>query len=143
MTTTPAVAPTTRNTELALRFFDVMDRQQFDLVEPMMSPDFQLYFSGQQLNKQQTMDMIRSVYAAFADFRHEVQETLAVDDRVILRFIDRATQTGEFEGIPASGRTIELGQISILKIAGDQVSEIREEADMLVLMQQLGALPAN
>lgn len=133
---------TERNLQLVLRFCAVIDRQQFDEVEAMLSPDFQLYFSGQQLNKEQTMALIRSVYVSFADFRHDVQETLAADDRVVVRFIDRATHTGEFEGIPASGRKIELGQISIFKVAGDQILEIREEVDMLVLMHQLGALPA-
>ena len=132
---------TERNLQLVLRFCAVVDRQQFDEVEAMLSPGFHLYFSGQQLNKEQTMALIRSVYVSFADFRHEVQETLAAEDRVVVRFIDRATHTGEFEGIPASGRTIELGQISIFKIAGDQILEIREEVDMMVMMQQLGVLP--
>lgn len=134
---------TTRNTQLVLRLIETMDRQEFDAVEALLSPDFQLYFSGQQLNKEQTMVMVRSVYQSFADFKHEVQETLAVDDRVVLRIIDRATHTGEFEGVPASGRQITLGQISIVRIDGDQVVEIREEADMLVLMQQIAAIPAH
>ena len=133
---------TERNLQLVLRFCTTIDAQQFDEVEAMLSPGFHLYFSGLQLDKAQTMAMIRSVYVSFADFRHDVQETLAADDRVVVRFIDRATHTGEFEGIPASGRTIELGQISIFKVAGDQILEIREEVDMMVLMQQIGALPA-
>jgi steroid delta-isomerase-like uncharacterized protein len=133
---------TERNLQLVLRFCAVLDGQQFAEVEAMLSPGFHLYFSGQQLNKEQTMALIRSVYVSFADFRHEVQETLAADDRVVVRFIDRATHTGDFEGIPASGRTIELGQISIFRVAGGQILEIREEADMMVLMQQLGAFPA-
>ena len=139
---TQTVPSTERNLQLVLRFCEVIDRQQFDEVEAMLSPDFHLYFSGLQLDKAQTMALIRSVYVSFADFRHEVQETLASDDRVVVRFIDRATHTGEFEGIAASGRKIELGQISIFKVAGDQILEIREEVDMMVLMQQIGALPA-
>lgn len=140
--TQPPAPSTERNLQLVLHFCEVIDRQQFDEVEAMLSPGFHLYFSGLQLNKEQTMAMIRSVYVSFADFRHDVQETLAADDRVVVRFIDRATHTGEFEGIPASGRKIELGQISIFKIAGGQIVEIREEVDMMVLMQQIGGLPA-
>ena len=132
-----------RNTQLVLEYLDLMDRQQFDAVEPFMSPDFSLHFGGQQLDKAQTMALIRGVYQSFADFKHEVQEVLAVDDRVILRIIDRATHTGEFEGIPATGRQINIGQISIIRVAEGKVAEIREEADMLGLMQQLGAIPAQ
>ena len=143
MTPTTETTSTARNTELALRVLETMDRHQFEEVDALLSPDFQLHFSGQQLNKEQTMAMVRSVYESFADFTHEVQETLAVDDRVVVRIIDRATHTGEFEGVPASGRRIALGQISIFRLAGGQVVEIREEADMLVLMQQIGALPVS
>ena len=134
---------TARNTELVVKFLELIDRHQFDEAEPFLSSDFHLYFSGQQTDKAQTMTLIRGVYQSFADFKHEVQEVLAVDDRVILRIIDRATHTGEFEGIPATGCQIKIGQISILRVVDDKIVEIREEADMLGLMQQLGAIPAQ
>ena len=136
-------ATTARNTELALAFLNAADRQDFAAAEACLSPDFHLHFSGQTLDRDATMALIRSVYASFADFQHELQEAFAVDDRVILRLIDRATHTGEFEGVQATGRTIAVGQISLFRIAGGQIVEIREEADLLGLMQQIGAIPAH
>ena len=133
---------TARNTQLTLQFLEVIDRQEFDAIEPLLSQDFHLHFSGLQFDRDQTMAVIRSVYESFSDFRHEVQETLAVDDRVIVRIIDRATHTGVFEGVPATGRQINIGQISIFRIADGRIVEIREEADLLGLMQQIGAMPA-
>jgi steroid delta-isomerase-like uncharacterized protein len=89
------------------------------------------------------MALIRDVYRAFPDFLHDVQEAFAAEDsRVVIRFIDRGTHRDVFEGLPASGRTFAIGQISIFRVTGDRISEIREEADMLGLMQQLGALPS-
>jgi steroid delta-isomerase-like uncharacterized protein len=134
---------TAENTRLVLEFLDLLDRQQFDAVENCMSPDFHLHFSGQQFDRERSMAVIRDVYAAFADFRHEVQETFAVDDRVIVRIIDRATHTGTFEGIPATGRRIDVGQISIVRVTNGKIAEIREEADLLGLMQQIGAVPVQ
>jgi steroid delta-isomerase-like uncharacterized protein len=131
----------TQNRQLAERFIDLLDRQDFDAAARMMSPDFRLCFSGQELNREQSLAMIHDVYQAFNDFKHHIDETFAVDDVVIMRITDRATHTGVFEGIPATGRTINIGQISILRIQGEQITEIREEADMLTLMQQLGAIP--
>jgi steroid delta-isomerase-like uncharacterized protein len=106
-----------------------------------MSPDFALHFSGQRLDKAQTMALIRSVYESFPDFQHEVQEAFGADDRVVVRFIDRGTHKGAFEGIAATNRTIAVGQISIFRVVNGLIVEIREEADMLGLMQQLGAIP--
>ena len=47
------------------------------------------------------------------------------------------------ELLAASGRTIGVGQISIFRVDGDRITEIREEADLLLLMQQIGAVPAS
>jgi steroid delta-isomerase-like uncharacterized protein len=131
----------TQNRQLAERFIDLLDRQDFDAAARMMSPDFRLCFSGQELDREQSLAMIHDVYQAFNDFKHHIEETFAVDDVVIMRITDRATHTGVFEGIPATGRTINIGQISILRVQGEQITEIREEADTLTLMQQLGAIP--
>lgn len=72
-----------------------------------------------------------------------MHETIAAGDRVVARMTLRGTHTGLFEGLAASGRTIGVGQISIFRIAGDRITEIREEADLLLLMQQIGAIPAG
>ena len=141
--TLAADAATTRNTELSLRFLDLIDRHEFDAADAMMSDDFQLYFSAQQLDKANTVAMIRSVYESFGDLRHDVHETIAAGDRVVARMTLSGTHTGLFEGLAASGRTISVGQISIFRVDGDQITEIREEADLLLLMQQIGAIPAS
>ena len=139
--TDAATIATDRNTQVVLRLFDALDRKQFDVVESLLSPDFMLHFSGQHLNRDQMLEFARAVYDSFADFHHEVHETLAIGDRVVVRTTDRGTHTGEFEGTPASGRPIALGVIMIVRVAGDQITEIYEEADMLVLKQQIGAIP--
>ena len=139
--TLAADAATTRNTELSLRFLDLVDRHEFAAADAMMSDEFQLYFSAQQLDKANTLAMIRSVYESFADLTHDVHETIAAGDRVVARMTLRGTHTGMFEGLAASGRTIGVGQISIFRVADDRITEIREEADLLLLMQQIGAIP--
>ena len=139
---TDAVAATTeRNTQVALRLFDALDRHQFDEAEKLLAPGFKLYFSNQVIDRDQMLPFVRAAYQAFADLRHDIHETFAVGDRVVIRCTDRGTHTGDFEGVTASGKQIAIGQISIVRIAGDQVAEIREEADMLLLMQQIGAIP--
>lgn len=135
--------PSVPNAELVLKFLDLLDRHEFEAAEALLSPGFVLHLNDRELNREQTMAMVRGVYEAFADFRHDVQETLAIGDRVVVRIVDRATHTGTFEGIPATGRQIGIGQISIARIADGTIVEIREVADLLSLMQQIGAIPAH
>jgi steroid delta-isomerase-like uncharacterized protein len=138
---TEAVTTSTeRNTEVVLRLFEALDRKQFDVVESLLSPDFTLHSSGQHLNRDQMMDYARAVYDAFSDLQHEIHETLAVGDRVVVRCTDRGTHTGDFDGTPASGRPIELDVALIARIAGGQIVEMYEYVDTLVLKQQLGAI---
>lgn len=141
MTQTLTSRSVERNKEIAHRFIEALDNHDFATAETMMPPGFRLCFSGVELNRDQSIALIHSVYEAFGDFRHHIEETFAVDDVVIMRITDRATHTGVFEGIDPTGRTINIGQISILRLDGDQIVEIREEADMYGLMQQLGAIP--
>jgi predicted ester cyclase len=141
MTQTLAARPVERNKQIARRFIEALDNHDFATGETLMAPSFRLCFSGVELNRDQSIALIHSVYEAFADFRHHIEETFAVDDVVIMRLTDRATHTGAFEGIAPTGRKINIGQISIFRMVGDQIVEIREEADMLGLMQQLGAIP--
>jgi predicted ester cyclase len=143
MTQTLSARSVERNRKIARRFIEALDNHDFATAETLMAPSFRLCFSGVELNRDQSIALIHSVYEAFADFRHHIEETFAVDDVAIMRITDRATHTGVFEGIAPTGRTINIGQISILRIDGDQIIEIREEADMYSLMQQLGAIPVT
>jgi predicted ester cyclase len=45
-------------------------------------------------------------------------------------------------GVPPTGRSISVGVIDILRIAGDKVVEHWGQMDSMAMMQQLGALPA-
>lgn len=45
-------------------------------------------------------------------------------DRVVKRETFRGTQTGEFYGLPASGRSVTPAVLSVYRIAGGKVKEI-------------------
>jgi predicted ester cyclase len=54
----------------------------------------------------------------------------------------KATHTGNFQGIPATGRTIEIQLCLLDRIVNAEIVEHHGAFDALALMQQLGALPA-
>jgi predicted ester cyclase len=83
------------------------------------------------LDRTQTKDLIRGFYTAFPDYTHTPEEILAVGDRVVLRTTNRATHSGDFQGIASTGRRISFGQIAIYKMADGKISEVWEEADLL------------
>ena len=59
-------------------------------------------------------------------------------DKVVTRLTGRGTHRGEFLGIPATGRPVEVTSVGIDRIAGNRIAERWLVADVLGLMRQLG-----
>ena len=128
-----------RNKVVVLRFMRLMDCHDFDALDEVLAQDLQLQLGAAHLDRSQTKDLIRTFYAAFPDYTHTPEEVLAIGDRVVLRTTNRAIHSGDFQGIPPTGRSISFGQIAIYRMVDGKVAEIWEEADLFGLMQQLGA----
>jgi len=75
---------------------------------------------------------------AMPDYHMDILQLLADGDRVLARFTQSGTQTGELMGMPPSGKKATWGEIGILRFAGGQVVESWYDVDMLGMMQQLG-----
>jgi steroid delta-isomerase-like uncharacterized protein len=89
------------------------------------------------------LDLFRSYRAVFPDFHMEVLEILPSGERTVARVTASGTQNGEFMGMPPSGKQAAVGLIDIMRF--DEAGLICDHwgvADMLSLLQQLGALPA-
>ena len=77
------------------------------------------------------------------DGKHTFDETLEIGDRVAYRGSFSGTHTGDLMGIPPTGKKITITFINIDRFADGKLVEHRSEADMLGLMQQLGAFPSQ
>jgi predicted ester cyclase len=80
--------------------------------------------------------------AAFPDLRMEAQDVLASGDKVVARVRATGTHEGEFMGLPATGKGVDVQLIDIIGFGDDGLA--REHwgvFDALSMMQQLGAIP--
>ncbi len=86
----------------------------------------------------------RMQLAAFPDLSLDVEDTVADGDKVVARVRYTATNRGEFMGMPATGKRVDVQLIDIFRFGGDGlVHEHWGVMDALALMQQLGAVPAG
>lgn len=92
------------------------------------------------------LDSIKQFYAliwtAFPDAHIEVQDIFAAGDKVVCRFVMHGSHQGDFMGVPPTGKPIALPGITILRFAEGKCVERWSQADFLIVMQQIGALPA-
>lgn len=87
--------------------------------------------------RQQFLELVE----AFPDLQMTVQDQIADGDKVVNRLLVRGTHKGEYMGIPASGKRIEIGGIDILRMVGGKAAERWGYFDDVKLMQQVGAAP--
>jgi steroid delta-isomerase-like uncharacterized protein len=79
---------------------------------------------------------------AFSDLHFTVEDQIAAGDRVVIRWTASGTHTGEFQGIPPTGKTVRISGIDIDRVVDGKVVECWPEVNELGLLQQLGVLPA-
>ena len=86
--------------------------------------------------------LFRMYFVAFPDLHFSVENIIAEGDKVVARYTMSGTHKGELMGIPATGKTIAITGIDILRIAEDKIIEHWGISDELGMMQQLGVIPA-
>ena len=79
-------------------------------------------------------------HAAFSGLHADIHQQVAEDDLVVTRKTFYGTHTGDFMGIPPTGREVEIGVIDILRIRDGQITEHWNQLDQLGLLRQLGVL---
>jgi steroid delta-isomerase-like uncharacterized protein len=81
---------------------------------------------------------IAGAEAAFPHYEMIAEDLLAEEDKVVVRFTMRATHQGDFMGIPATGRQVNVPGIIIYRIADKQIVEHWMQFDSMAMLQQLG-----
>ena len=80
-------------------------------------------------------------FNAFPDSRFTIDDMIAERDRVVTKKTFTGTHTGDFAGIPATGRTVTLQYVDIMRVRDGRIVEHWLSMDQLSFMQQLGVIP--
>ncbi|MBX0298027.1 ester cyclase [Haloarcula nitratireducens] len=81
---------------------------------------------------------LRELRTGFPDFTIRIEAMLSEDEVVMTEWRVTATHDGEFNGIPATNREIELRGMSKTVIRDDEIVEDRVYHDFHAFLEQLG-----
>jgi predicted ester cyclase len=109
--------------------------------EGIFAPDFVAHTSGEDMNREQALQLNLGLMTAFPDASWGVDQMLSEGDSVVVRGRMAGTNLGSYNGIPPTGKKVEIGYIMIYRVAGGKIVEAWGIMDILSLMQQLGAVP--
>jgi steroid delta-isomerase-like uncharacterized protein len=96
--------------------------------EPFRGPDgFRQFYYG--------------ISGGFPDFKIVLDDVIAEGNKVVLRFTFSGTNTGDYFGIPSTGKPVTIRFVEIFTVRDGQIAEIWHVANVLDVMMQLGFLP--
>ena len=80
---------------------------------------------------------IRQAEAAFPSYELIAEQTIAEGDTVAVRGTMKGTHTGEFAGLPPTGRKIAVDVMLFYRVADGRIAEHWMQWDMGAVMRQL------
>ncbi|HEY3381575.1 MAG TPA: ester cyclase [Vicinamibacterales bacterium] len=122
-------------------FDDVWSKGNVKLLDEIVTTDYAHNDPMNDLQGPDAMkDLVKKYRSAFPDCRIDIDELLTAGDKVVARWRYSGTQTGQFEGMPPTGRHATGPGITIFRFQGDRVQESHSTWDALGMMQQLGVV---
>lgn len=128
------------NREVALQFYTVYNDKRVDMLPKVLAPEYVGHVNAHDIvGAEAATGFISGFLQGIPDAFYNVHETLDSGDRVICRWTCTGTQTGNFYGMPPTGKKIDVKGITIFRIAHGQIAELWNVWDQFTLVEQLKA----
>jgi steroid delta-isomerase-like uncharacterized protein len=136
------------NRALFERYFDqVANKDNLDLADEIFATDYQHHDPANpdprpMIGSQAVKDHLTSLKSAFPDLIFDIDDIVAQGDSIVVRWTARGTNTGDYFGMPATGKPIEITGMNTWVTRDGQAIEGWVNRDDMGLLQQLGVVPA-
>jgi steroid delta-isomerase-like uncharacterized protein len=136
---------TEENKAIVRHYLDeVWNKGNVSIIDEVMAPTYARYMnaSGAYLDRERQKQRISGMRQAFSELALTLEDITAEGDKVTIRVTLQGTHTGNFMGVPATGKQVAIEAIDILRLVDSKVVEHWGVMDTFGLMQQLGVVPA-
>ena len=134
---------TEMNKTIARETMEALHQRDLDGVRARVAQNARFYgWAPEPLDADGHKAFMSALLTAFPDSKFIVDDVIAEGDKVAVRHRLVGTHQAELQGIPATGKQVEVGGIVIFRIENGRVAEAWLNADIMGMMQQLGVVPA-
>ena len=133
------------NKAIVSRYYDeVLNQRRLDVLDEIAAEDYVEHdpFPGQGNGRADLKARVTGLHNWFNPLRFTVEDVIAEDDRVAVRWTNAGTDSGGFMGIPPTGKEFGIAGIDIHVVRDGRLAEHWHVVDLLGQMQQLGLIPA-
>ncbi len=133
------------NKAIVRRFYEEWNKGNMQGVYDLFSDDVVDHNPGpgQAPGKAGVIQSLEIFRYAFPDSQLAVEQLIADGDKVVDHATLRGSHTGSLLGIPPTGKPVVVQASDIYRIANGKIVEIWHIEDILGIMQQIGAMPAQ
>jgi steroid delta-isomerase-like uncharacterized protein len=132
------------NKDTTRRFYDeVINQGKLDLIDELVSSDFVEHeeFPGLGNTREAVKGFFTMFRSAFPDMKFTMEDILEDGDKIVVRAMITGTHKGEFMGIPATGKSVRVQAIDMVRFENGKMMEHWGATDTAGMMEQLGVMP--
>ena len=136
---------TEQNKTIVRSNYEVADKNDLTTFSDQLAPDVAIHLPGMPgpLNRESLLQMMNVMFSGLTQRQHVFEDQIAEGDKVATRLTLHAVHTGEFQGMPGTGRQIAMAQTTIHRIRDGKIVEVWVSSDDISMMQQLGLMPSQ
>ena len=136
---------TEQNKAIVRRNYETADNNDLTTFSEQLAPDLVLYYPGMPgpLNREALIHVMNVMFSGLTQRQHVFEDQIAEGDKVVTRLTLHAVHTGEFQGMPATGKQIVVPQVAIHRIQNGKIVEVWVSSDDISMMKQLGLMPSQ
>jgi predicted ester cyclase len=126
------------NKTVVRRYFEAYDTGDIDAVMEFIHPNHIHHPGGEEpldFDARKRDDQV--FFSAFSSIKTIVEDQIAEGDKVASRITMHCTHTGEFHGVPATGKRIVITFIDISLIKDGKILEEWVEFDTMNILEQI------
>jgi predicted ester cyclase len=133
----------TNDREILHRWFEeVWNKQRREAIAEMLAPEAIFHEAGALTRGPEGFyPFWDRMHASFSAIHVTVHDTIVEHDQLCCRWTCSLRHTGVGLGVPATGKTLEVTGISIVRVAGGMIVEGWQNWDMLGLLEQIHNRP--
>ena len=128
--------------DTVLKFYQAFDNRNIEQAFNLLAPNFVAHMAGipESLDSNGFRKFGMEFYSAFADGQHQFDEIIVEGNKVVTCGTFTARHSGEFQGLPPTGKQIEISIMHIDRLENGLIVEHWGQGDAQGLMQQLGIM---
>jgi len=121
---------------------EILNKGNIDMIDTHFASNYVNKTVTSTVNGQtEAKEYFGAFLTGFSDINFVVDEIFGVEDRVVKRWTFTGTHTGEFAGVPPTGKVMTVQGVSVSRIENGKIAEELDYMDDLGFLQQLGVIP--